>query len=103
MRTTATTSPPTARGLPAQGGSASTNTSPVFAGSGATLGMFAPPPATPPAGVPRYVEGQVHPAPQPANTVITAGQGGGVVTTSVITWSQGTMGNGSMGHEPAQQ
>ncbi len=106
MRTSAamvTTSLPMAGGLPIQGGSASANTSPVFAGSGATLGMFAPPQATPPAGVPGYVGGQVQPAPQPVPTVTMAGLGGGVVTTSVTTPSRSTMGDGSMGHGPAQQ
>ncbi len=106
MRTTAapaTTTPPMVGGLPVKGGSALANTSPVFAGSGVTLGMFAPPQATLPAGVPGYVGGQVHSAPQPAPAATTAGLGGGVVTTSVITPSRGTMGDGSMGHGQAQQ
>ncbi len=103
MAEPATASPPTAGGFPMQGGNASANTSPVFAGSGASRGMFAPPPAIPPAGVPGYVGGQVQPAPQPAPTATTAGLGEGVVTTSVITPSQSTMDDGSMGHGPAQQ
>ena len=106
MRTTAapaTTSPPMAGGLPVQGGSALANTSPDFAGSGVTLGMFAPPQATPPARVPGYVGGQVQSAPQPAPTVTATSLGVGLVTTSVITPCRGTMDDGSMGHRPAQQ
>ncbi len=96
-------SPAMAGGFPVQGGNASASTSPVFAGSGAALGMFALQPAIPPTGTPGYVGAPVPPAPQPAPTVTTTSPGGGVVTTSVITPSRGTMGDGSMGHGPAPQ
>ncbi len=99
----ASASPPVARGFPMQMGNVSASTSPVFAGSGVTMGMFVPQPAIPPAGTPGYVGAPVPPAPQPTPTVTTASSGGGVVTTSVITPSRGTMGDGSMGHGPAQQ
>ncbi len=73
----ATTLPSGAGGLSTLGGKATANASPVFAGSGATLGMFALPQATPPAGVPGQMESQVLPAPQPAPAVTTSGQGTG--------------------------
>ena len=84
-------------------GNAAARTSPIFGGSGVNLGMFAPSQFMPPVGAPGQMGGQVQPAPQPVPTATTTGLGGGVVTTSVITPSRGTMGNGSMSHGPAQQ
>ncbi len=94
----ATIPPSDAGGLSTLGGNATVNASPVFVGGGVTLGMFAPPQATPPVSVPGQMGSQVQPAPQPAPAVTTAGQGSGELTTTVITPSRGTM-----GHGPAQQ
>ena len=99
--------PPTPQLVPAATitgqGNAAASTSPVVAWSGFNLGMFVSPQVMPPVGALGQIGGQVQPAPQPVPTVTTTGLGGGVVTTSVITQSRGTMGNGSMSHGPAQQ
>ncbi len=84
-------------------GNAAASTSSVFAGIGVNLGMFAPPKVPPPVGALGQIGGQVQPAPQPVPVVTTVGLGGGVITTSVITLSRSTMGDGSMGNGPAQQ